>query len=171
MRAVQCLIIDVSRVFFGLCLTILVGPFCFRVLVMDYAKTLDQLKTHEGLRLNPYPCTSGRLTIGYGRNLDDKGITESEAEEMLISDVAEVEHSLHMTGLLTNHNDARKAVLVNMGFNLGVTGLLRFTRMIAAYRKHDYDLAAKEMLDSRWAMQVHKRAVELAEQMRSGEFQ
>lgn len=147
------------------------GAFLFEAFAMDYAKTLDQIKSHEGLKLTPYHCTAGYITIGYGRNLQTKGITESEAEEMLLSDVAEVEHELDLLGLLHGHNAARQAVLVNMAFNLGKNGLLAFKRMLKAYRDRDYDLAAKEMLDSRWAMQVHKRATELAEQMRSGEFQ
>ena len=48
---------------------------------------VQQLKTDEGLRLKPYHCTAGALTIGYGRNLDAVGITEAEADILLKADI------------------------------------------------------------------------------------
>ena len=138
---------------------------------MNYHLAISQIKRHEGLKLKPYRCTQGKLTIGYGRNLDDRGITASEAEEMLLTDMCEVEERLFNEGLLSDLNDARKAVLINMGFQLGVQGLFGFKRMIAAVDSKQYELAAKEMLDSKWAKQTPNRAKELAEQMLTGEFQ
>lgn len=111
------------------------------------------------------------MTIGYGRNLETNGISKDEAEEMLLNDMSDVEENLHHVDLLNGHNDARQAVLINMAFQLGFGGLMRFEKMIAAYRRHEYELAAKEMLDSRWSKQTPGRAKELSEQMHSGEFQ
>lgn len=138
---------------------------------MNYQATIEQIKRHEGLKLHPYKCTAGKTTIGYGRNLDDKGITASEAEEMLLTDMCEVEERLFTEGLLSGLNDARKAVLINMGYQLGLSGLFKFKKMIAAVDRKEYELAAKEMLASLWAKQTPRRAKELSEQMLTGEFQ
>jgi len=132
---------------------------------------IEQLKQHEGLELKPYRCTSGKLTIGYGRNLEAKGISKGEAEAMLFSDIAEVEDKLVRAGFLSGLNDARKAVLINMAFQLGFKGLSKFRNMLAAVQSEQYDLAASEMLDSLWAKQTPNRAKELSEQMLTGEFQ
>nr|WP_136252862.1 glycoside hydrolase family protein [Ningiella ruwaisensis] len=139
---------------------------------MNYQKMLEQIKLHEGLRLKPYKCTAGYLTIGYGRNLESKGISADEAEEMLLNDVSDVEQSLARHELLSSkHNDARRAVVINMAFNLGVAGLLAFKKTLDAYRNQQYLTASIEMLDSKWAKQVGMRAKVLSEQMRTGEWQ
>ncbi len=128
------------------------------------------IKQHEGLRLKPYQCTAGKLTIGYGRNLDDVGISEAEAEYLLEQDmkasIVQASNFPFFIGL----NDYRKAVIVDMIFNLGLTRFNQFKRMLNALQRHDYQQAATEMLDSRWAVQVGKRADRLAEIMRSGEL-
>ncbi len=138
---------------------------------MNYHRIIEQIKQHEGLKLKPYRCTSGKLTIGYGRNLEAKGISKGEAESMLLSDIAEVEERLVRAGFLSGLNDARKAVLINMAFQLGFNGLSRFRNMLAAVQSEQYVLAASEMLDSLWAKQTPSRAKELSEQMLTGEFQ
>ena len=51
---------------------------------------IGMLKRHEGLRLKPYQDTIGKLTIGYGRNLDDRGISKEEAEYLLRNDISRV---------------------------------------------------------------------------------
>ncbi|MBQ4838852.1 MULTISPECIES: glycoside hydrolase family protein [Pseudoalteromonas] len=127
----------------------------------------SQLKIHEGCDLNMYKCTAGKWTIGFGRNLQDRGIDKEEAELMLCNDIKKTYTSLtknlHFFDSLC---ETRKAVLINMAFNLGVNGLLGFKKMIAALANQDYTKASIEMLDSRWARQVKGRAVELAELMR-----
>lgn len=128
----------------------------------------EQLKRHEGLRLKPYRDTVGKITIGYGRNLEDRGITEQEAEVLLIRDVIETQRQLARYGWFLLMNETRQDALVNMAYNLGMGGLLGFRRMIAALERRDYHSAAREMLDSKWARQVNHRATELAEQMRLG---
>ena len=138
---------------------------------------LDQLRRDEGLRLTPYRDGVGALTIGFGRNLDAKGISRSEAEMMLEHDAAEaateVDGALPWSGAL---DDARRAVLVGMCFNMGLgvngqSGLLGFTRMLAAVEGSDYDRAAAEMMDSKWARQVGPRAHRLSRQMQTGIWQ
>ena len=136
---------------------------------MNIEKLIKQLKKHEGLRLKPYRCSSGKLTIGIGRNLDDKGISKPEAYMLLANDVHEcinqVKKNIHFFDKL---NDIRQNVLINMCFNLGIHGLLKFKKFLAALELGDFEDASIEMLDSRWALQVRTRATELSSQIRTG---
>ncbi|ADE14168.1 glycoside hydrolase family 24 [Nitrosococcus halophilus Nc 4] len=128
----------------------------------------QQLKRHEGLRLKPYRDTVGKMTVGYGRNLEDRGISEQEAELMLMNDVLHFQSRLSQYSWFLVMNETRQGVIINMAYNLGMGGLLSFKRMIAALGDRNYTLAACEMVDSLWAKQVGNRAAELAEQMRLG---
>lgn len=138
---------------------------------MNKTKLAEQLKKHEGLRLNPYTDTVGKLTLGIGRNLEDKGISEKEALFMLNNDVDYFYKKLTKAlPWIKNLDDTRQNVLINMAFNLGINGLLGFKNTLELVRNGDYLTAGEEMLDSKWARQVGSRAVELSEQMRTGEF-
>ncbi len=132
------------------------------------------MKRHEGARRDvhgrhlPYYDSVGVQTLGYGRNLNN-GINESEAEYLLMNDVMEASESLGEALPWTEDlDDARRHVLLNMAFNLGINGLLGFHNTLEAVRTGRYADAAAGMLDSKWAGQVGSRAVELAEQMRTG---
>ena len=137
---------------------------------MDRQLLRSQLERHEGLRLKPYldTATPPRLTIGYGRNLDDAGITREEADYMLSADIDRVERELDTIDEYVALNRIRQTVIGNMSFNLGFHGLMQFKRMWAAIGRCDYEKAAEEMLKSKWARQVGNRATELAEIMRTG---
>jgi lysozyme len=132
----------------------------------------DSLKLHEGLRLKPYKDSIGKLTIGFGRNLDDNGIRPNEAAYMLEGDIDEAEQ-----GLLINHpwaediDQVRLAVLTEMHFNLGAKRFAGFKRMLAAAKAGNVDQAAVEMLDSKWFEQVGNRALTLAERYRTGRWE
>lgn len=129
---------------------------------------IEQLIIHEGLKLKPYLCPAGKLTIGVGRNLDDMGITKYEAMMLLENDVARLRFELMSCGWFNSLDQVRQDAILNMAFNLGVSRLLRFEKMIAALRSEDYPLAASEMLSSTWSAQVGKRAVELAQIIKTG---
>ena len=132
--------------------------------------SLDELLIqHEGLQLKPYMDSSNKLTIGVGRNLDDTGISRDEALLLLHNDINRVETGLDKTiPWWRNLSENRQKVLVSMAFNLGLDGLMRFNRMLAALQDGDYSAAAEEMLASKWAAQVGVRAVELADMMENG---
>ena len=131
----------------------------------------NQLTRHEGLRLKPYRCTSGKLSIGIGRNLDGSGISEREAELMLENDILKLFAVLPGKIDFFNELDKVRAdILVNMAFNMGVNGLLKFKKMLTAIDDGYFTRAAAEILDSKWAFQVGDRALELAEQMKTGEY-
>jgi len=129
------------------------------------------LEKHEGLKLHPYKCTAGKLTIGFGRNLEDKGISLQEARAMLDNDIAYFELKLSEKEWFKKADRVRKDVLIDMAYNLGFKGLISFHNMIGALSSKDYHRAAREMLDSKWAKQVKGRAITLAEMMRTGEYQ
>jgi lysozyme len=131
-----------------------------------------QLMVDEGCIPHAYTDSEGYLTIGVGRLIDKRlggGLSEDEIRVMLTNDILKAEGAARtlfpgFDGL----SDARKAVLVNMAFNLGQTRLAGFQRLREAVKKLDWEQAAAEMLDSLWAKQVGQRAVRLANQMRQG---
>lgn len=126
------------------------------------------LKLDEGLRRKPYRDTVGKLTIGIGRNLDDVGISEDEAEYLLQQDINRTMADMdRLMPWWRGLDDTRKRVLINMGFNLGVPGLMKFKNTLAAVKEVRYADAAEGMLASKWAKQVGDRALRLAELMRS----
>jgi len=139
---------------------------------------LNQLRRHEGLRLDPYKCSEGYLTIGYGRNIETNGISEAEAEFMLLNDLVACESELKDEGWYNQLDETRRAVVLNMAFNLGKPKLMQFKKFIGALSDDDYETASKEMVTgsdgvspSKWASQVGSRAYELADQMRTGQWQ
>lgn len=129
---------------------------------------IDMLIRHEGIELKPYRCPAGKLTIGVGRNIEDVGITRGEAVDLLRNDIARVEKELMQFHWYSNLNKVRRNAMIDMCFNLGISRFKKFEKMLAALEFHNYGLAAKEMLDSRWAEQVGDRAQELAEMIRTG---
>jgi len=134
-------------------------------------KLTVQLTRHEGMRLKPYTDTVGKSTIGCGRNLDDVGITECEALMMLENDIKIArEELLSNFPAFNSLHDARLDCLINMVFNMGISRFKGFKKMIDALFIHDYNEAAVQMLDSKWARQVGSRAKELSSQMRLGYY-
>ena len=132
----------------------------------------ELLIKHEGKRLRPYKCPAGKLTIGVGRNLDDNGITEEEAMFMLDNDIKAIVSACRETfSWFAFLDNVRQAVVVSMVFNLGLAGFIGFKNTIAAIRNKEWDKAADNMLQSKWAEQVGHRALELAEMMRDGRFE
>jgi len=157
----------------------------------------QQLIHHEGLRLKPYRCTAGKLSIGVGHNLDDNPLTAEqcqkifgrvpatgeEVQQLLTRDGITREQALHLLdddlaicrrelargiGFYSQLDETRKNVLIDMCFNIGISRLKGFRKMLAAVEAGDYARAAAEMMDSRWADQVGRRADTLAEMMKRG---
>jgi len=129
------------------------------------------LTLHEGVRLKPYTDTVGKLTLGIGRNLDDRGITREEAEYLLSNDISDVWLQLvSQLPFFSRLDTVRQAVLIDMGFNLGIAGLMSFRNTLVAIGEGRYVDAAQGMLDSKWSTQVGRRSERLAEMMRTGEL-
>lgn len=128
-----------------------------------------QLIHDEGLKLKPYRCTAGKLSIGVGRNLDDRGITEPEALGLLENDIDFFSGQCRKAiPFFASLDDVRQEVLVNMAFNMGLATLLTFKNTLALIASGKYEEAADAMLHSKWATQVGDRAKRLADMMREG---
>jgi len=139
---------------------------------MDIDALKKQLVLHEGMKLTPYRCTADKLTIGVGRNLDDMGITEKEAEFMLDTDILRCCDDLDRNiSWWRDLSETRQRVLVDMVFNLGISRFMKFQNMIDALANGNYAGAAAEMLDSRWADQVGQRAQRLSRAMENDELE
>lgn len=124
-------------------------------------------KQAEGLRLKPYRCPAGKLTIGYGRNLEDKGIEEAEADSLLIDDLVDA-YEIART-LVVYQKDLPDSVklsqisiwqqiVIDMAFNLGKAKLAKFEKFLKALAEYRFDDAIVEMVDSQWFSQVGNRA-------------
>jgi lysozyme len=131
-------------------------------------KAKHQLTEHEGLRLKPYKCSAGKLTIGIGRNLDDKGISKNEANHLFENDLDDVMQDLFLVFPdFESHPENVQIAMMDMRFNLGGGGFRQFKKMIAAVQRKDYRLAADEMQDSRWFSQVGRRGKKLVKMMQA----
>lgn len=135
------------------------------------SKLKELLIKHEGIKLEPYRCTSNKLTIGVGHNLDDNGISKEVAMFILERDIDAVLRELHTAyPWITHLTPARQDALADMAFNLGLPRFSGFKKMIFALETGDYIAAYEEMLDSRWAKQVKSRARELGLMILTGEY-
>ena len=153
---------------------------------------IKKLIAHEGLRLEVYQDTLGINTVGIGRNLEDRGITNQELSDLDIPSIEHVykygiteadavylatndvqiveEELLRAHPCVDSLDSVRQLILMDMAFNMGVPRLCKFKNMWTAIHNEDFITAAKEMLDSRWANQVKSRATKLAHAMHHGEM-
>jgi len=157
----------------------------------------DQLILHEGLRLEVYKCPAGYWTVGVGRNLEGKpltdeeqehilgcsgltpdqvisilkerGVTKDEALFLLANDIKDAVKDLSNFDWFENLDPVRKKVVIDMRYNLGPTRFRQFRRMIAALSVGDYKIASWEMMDSKWYHEVGNRSKRLVRMMESGE--
>jgi lysozyme len=131
----------------------------------------DLIQKHEGLRLFPYNDTVGKITIGYGRNLTDDGITDAEANLMFSDDLARVEESVAEAWPHFNQLDeVREAVILDMVYNMGLGDVLQFKETLDAVAAGNWQAAHDGMLASKWAQQVGSRATEDATMMLTGNW-
>ena len=107
-----------------------------------------------------YECQSGYMSIAHGRNLEQRGITKEEANYLLQNDIDIALKEL--SGIIKNFEklpNKVKLVLIDMHYNLGLSKLLGFEKMLDAIDQRDFEKAAEELLDSRYAQQVKRRAL------------
>lgn len=136
---------------------------------MNYLEICQaQLPIDEGRRSKPYKDSVGILTVGVGRNLE-KGLADDEIALLLKNDITEADAAARAVfPAFDSLSEARKAVLVNMAFNLGQARLAGFVNTLGAIADGRWEDAAKGMLASKWAFQVGQRAQRLAKAMREG---
>ena len=126
------------------------------------------LRVDEDKRLKLYRCTKGKLSIGVGRNLEDCGISDDEAEYMLSNDlrrcVVELDRAMPWWRDLSV---SQQRGLLNMAFNMGLPKLQEFKLMLKALKAHDGQTAAAQALNSLWSKQVGARANRVAQLLRT----
>lgn len=136
---------------------------------MKMDRLLQTLREDEGLMLTPYRCTSGALSVGYGHNLDAKGISRNVAELMLTEDTADAIKTVRVYPWFQGLSDLRQEVVTEMAFQLGAGGFAEFRATIKALAAGDYERAARQMLASKVAReQAPARWQRHAERMRRG---
>ena len=138
------------------------------------SKLVEQLKIHEGVRTHAYLCSESKITCGVGRNLDSDGgigLSEDEIDFLLNNDIKRCRQELECHfDWFKELDDVRQDAMINLCFNIGITSLKKFSKALAAMNVHDYETAAAEFLDSRWASQVGTRALDVTDMIRTGEY-
>lgn len=127
------------------------------------------LEDHESRETHPYTDKVGKLTIGVGRNLTDRGLSGDEIDYLLGNDIDIADAicvDLFGFAVFRNASKPRQYALLSMAFNMGKPRLSGFIKMIAAVKAGDWNRAADEALDSKWAGQVGDRATEIADMLR-----
>lgn len=133
-------------------------------------KLKKSLTIHEGRKNFPYVDTVGKITIGIGYNLTDRGLDDEWIDAQVFKDINYFYEELNKFQWFSQLNEDRQIILVDMCF-MGMKNFLKFEKMIAALEDKDYMRAANEMLNSRWCQQVKGRAINLANAMRIGMYE
>lgn len=139
----------------------------------DREKLKVQLMRHEGIVLKhgravPYTDTVGKITIGYGRNLSDRGVSLDEAAFLLENDLADTLTDCDRFPWFANLDGVRQRVVADLCFNLGLARLRTFTATLGAIERGEFAFAAAALLKSKYASQVGQRAVRLARMLETG---
>lgn len=134
--------------------------------------TEKYIAAEEGFRQHPYRCTAGKLTIGYGFNLDDTGLSEAESVAILHMRLGVLRTILvKYLPWFSSLNEARQAALLSMAYQMGVSGLLSFSTSLGLMAAGQWEEASRQMLNSRWATkQTPERARRTAYMVRYGRF-
>ena len=136
-------------------------------------RLIETLKRHEGVQYYVYKDHLGYETIGVGRCLKEGvglGLTHDEVDYLLMNDINRCLEELDAAfPWFKDLTEIRREAMINLCFNLGLTRLRKFEKALAAMSIHNYEEAANEFLDSRWAKQVGNRAKEVTEMIRTGE--
>ena len=136
--------------------------------MIDDHQLAADIERDEGRRDHLYQCTEGKWTGGVGHNFTDRGISDQVIDLMLAEDIGEAIDIAETFAYYESLSDERKRVIVNMAFNLGKPRLTQFRKMHRALHQCDYEKAAVEMMDSKWADQVGARATRLRDRMIAG---
>jgi lysozyme len=130
---------------------------------------VEQLIDHEALRLKPYYDTAGKITIGVGRNLSDKGLTDQEAFALLGHDIDECINDLATFAWFAALDSVRQRAVIDFRFNRGAAGFRDFRHFVHYMAIGDFLKAAGALRDSPWYGQVKRRGVRLARMIETGQ--
>ena len=128
----------------------------------------EKIALEEGFRGRMYKCPADKLTIGYGFNLEAIEMPKRVADLWLDILVRDTREMLHVLGWFDNLNESRQTAIIDMAYQMGLSGLFKFRKMAKALYEQDYETAANELLDSKYARQTPARANRNADIIRSG---
>jgi len=152
--------------------------------VLDKQKLINLISDHEGVKLKVYDDATGQElkagdvlvghpTIGIGRNVakDGLGISQEEAEFMLMNDIERVKEEIKNFPI-EHLNEVRTAIIIDMAFNMGITRFnpTMWKKTFQAIVNEDWQKATTEMLDSNWARQTKRRSARLSQMMLLGKW-
>lgn len=126
---------------------------------------IDNIKESEGFRSRVYQCTEGYDTIGYGFAIKDLVLSEEISTMILVEKLDKINDRLSSHDWFIDSPDDVRDVLVEMAYQMGVTGLLKFKKTLLYVSNRKYKEASVEMLDSLWAKQTPNRAKKLSDIM------
>lgn len=131
-----------------------------------------KLIDHEGLKLKPYKCSQGYLTIGVGRNIQERGISEEEALYLMRNDIKAAEKELNQLPWYSGLDRVRQEVLIELHFNMGWPKLQKFKKTLGHMQNKDFNNAAIELLNSLWSKQVQKSRIDsIIYRLKNGKYQ
>jgi lysozyme len=131
---------------------------------------LKMLRLHEGVKHTVYLDSVGIETIGVGRNLKERGLSDDEIDYLLVNDVNICKAEAKEFDWYEDLNTVRREAILNLLFNLGRSRFGQFKMAIAGLQRQDYDEAADQFWDSRWRTQVGKRAEDICHMIRTGTY-
>lgn len=135
---------------------------------LDVTKIAETIKKAEGFMPKAYRDSVGVWTVGYGWNLEARPLSPELAEVILLVQLEQdLKKLLTAIPWVASLSEVRQFVLLEMCFNLGLSGLLGFKNTLNLVKQGRYSEAASAMLQSRWAGQVKGRAIRLARSMES----
>jgi lysozyme len=151
---------------------------------MNIERIIERIKEYEGYSDKPYQCTAKKWTVGFGYNYEDRGFTTAElteilkdgftkdiAEKLIAKDVQSCLREAEKFPWFKGLNEARAAVVIDMIYQLGITGFKEFKKTLGWLEKGNYRGASQEMVSSKWYTQSGRRSRTNVKQMDTGEWQ
>lgn len=151
---------------------------------MNIERIIERIKEYEGYSDKPYQCTAKKWTVGFGYNYEDRGFTTDElteilkdgftkemAEKFIAKDVQSCLKDAEKFPWFKSLNEARAAVVIDMIYQLGITGFKGFKNTLEYLAKGDWKSASTEMIHSKWYTQSGRRSRTNVKQMDTGEWQ
>jgi lysozyme len=140
--------------------------------VYDIASIAEALRDEEGYERFAYEDHLGYVTVGIGRCLEPGrgyGIDEEEAEYLLRRDIERMAEACEKSFSYWHDVSMNiRETVIMLCFQMGVAGFQRFSKTNRAISQSDFDLAANELLNSKFAQQTPARAERMAERLRAG---
>lgn len=129
---------------------------------------------HEGIKKSVYKDSLGLWTIGIGFLVDpskNAGLSVEECMMILRSRIKNLEQQLLQYKWFTIQDVVRQGCLIELAYNMGIQGLLKFEKFLGFMGERKCSAAAKELIASKWYTQVGKaRSNDIIKRVREGTY-